>query len=75
MRKLFLGKLCRVPALPQIPREDLSYVHEREGSGLSSISPRSILYKRSRLNPPSIILGKFQRNRILDRVRLVIGAP
>jgi hypothetical protein len=62
MRELFLGKLPRVPALSQIPREDLSYVDAREGSGSSSISPRSILDKRSRFNPPSIILGKFPRS-------------
>jgi hypothetical protein len=68
MRELFLGQLCHVPALPQIPREDPSYVHAREGSCLSSISPRSILYKQSCFNPLSIILRKVQLNCDLDRV-------
>ena len=47
MRELFLRQPCCAPISPQVPREDLPDVHPREGSGLSSILPRSILYNQT----------------------------
>ena len=44
VRELFLRQPCCAPISPQVPRENLPNVHAREGSGLSSILPRSILY-------------------------------
>ena len=46
MGQRLLRQALRGSSLPQIPGEDLSYVHTREASDLSCISPRSILYNR-----------------------------
>jgi hypothetical protein len=51
VRELFLRQPCRAPIPPQVPREDLPDVHAREGSGLSSILPRSILYNPTPRGP------------------------
>ena len=51
MRELFLRQPCCAPISPQVPREDLPDVHAREGIGLSSILPRSILYNPTPRGP------------------------
>jgi hypothetical protein len=45
MREDFLRQALCAPQLYEIVRQNLSDVHFREGIGLMSISPRSILYK------------------------------
>ena len=47
MGELLLRQVLRLPKLPQVERQNLPNVHERERNGLSSILPRSILYKLS----------------------------
>jgi hypothetical protein len=54
MRELLLREASRVSKLSQIERQNLSNVHDRESNALKSISPRSILYNRSRSPPKSL---------------------
>lgn len=49
VRQFFLRQAPLVAKPPQVDRQNLSYVHVREGIVLKSISPRSILDKEKRL--------------------------
>jgi hypothetical protein len=60
MRQFFLRQAPRSPKFSQIERQDLPYLHDREGSALKSISPRSILYKDA-----SAIVNLFRRCRVV----------
>jgi hypothetical protein len=54
MSRFLLGQAFGLPLLSQIEREHVSNIHGRESTALSSISPRSILYKTiARLRRPN----------------------
>ena len=63
VRQFFLRQASLVAKSPQVDRQNLSYVHVREGIGLQSISPRSILDKTNKSASDDLVRALRDRTR------------